>query len=453
MRIVLCKGQFLGPISGADETIVTYAAQLRAANHCPSVLLMYPYADGDPYYMRLKRAGVPVHTIASVGVQTPLSAGRKLAARLLRAFPPSQHLIRSQAQNISSRLAKRYYSRCRDYFARCQADVVHVVTPDPSAMVLIKAARESGIPVLYQELGMPYHPPAFAAYYEQFVSALPLCSELAALSPILSRQCREQLPCNIPISVLPVMTEDLLAGHEPHQRSSDRVTFGFAARLEHLKGPLVLIEAFASVCRRFVNSFLKIAGIGSQRQRAVRHAKAAGIVHRCGFLGAYSGTEEKSAFMRSLDIFVLPSLTEGTPNSIVEAMACGVPVIASAIGGVTDMVTPETGLLVAPGDPAALADAMNRLAADPGLRERMGGAARRRYEEVFSPGAVSPLMLNTYRRVAACRRDKVANAAPNFSADPHPWSSYSVRPEPYDCTELRPQIIAASTDTRWRPEC
>jgi glycosyltransferase involved in cell wall biosynthesis len=423
MRIVLCKGQFMGPISGADETIVTYATQLRAANHQPSVLLMYPHADDDPYYERLKSAGVPVEAVASNSVQTSLSAGRRLAGGFLRAFPPSQDLIRRRAQKISSRIAGRYYSECRDYFARCQADVVHVMTPDPSAAVMIKAARETGLPVLYQELGTPYHPPAFAAYYEQFVSALPHCSELAALSPILSRQCREQLPYKLPLSVLPVITEDLLGGSELQQRSSDGVTFGFAARLEHLKGPLVLIEAFAVVCDRFMNSKLKIAGIGSQRQRAFERAEAAGVADRCNFLGAYTTTEEKSAFMRSLDVFVLPSLTEGTPNCIVEAMSCGVPVIASAIGGVADMLTPETGLLVPPGEPEALADAMSRLAADPGLRASMGRAARRRYEEIFSPEAVLPLMLNTYRRIAASREAK-PTSAPSFGTNLHPWDSY-----------------------------
>lgn len=429
MRIVLCKGQFMGPISGADETIVTYATQLLAARHEPSVLLMYPHTAADQYYVRLQSAGVPVHTIASAGMNTSLTAGRKVATSLLKVFPPSQRLIRRRAQKISTRLAGRYFRECRDYFMRCDADVVHVMTPDPSAMVMIRAARESNIPVLYQELGMPYHPPAFAAYYEQFVSSLPHCSELAALSPSLIRQCREQLPYKLPLSVLPVITEDLLNGYEPYEKSPDRVTFGFAARLEPLKGPLVLVEAFASVCRKLVNSFLKIAGIGSERQRALARAEAAGVAHRCNFLGAYTNMKEKSAFMRSLDVFVLPSLTEGTPNGIVEAMSCGVPVIASSIGGVADMLTPETGLLVPPGDSAALADAMHLLASNRSLRERMGRAARRRYEEFFSPGAVLPLMLDTYRRLAASRHPTLAASSNYGHADLHPWSSYAAMPE------------------------
>lgn len=431
MRIVLSKGQFMGPVSGADETLVTYATQLRKAGHDPSVLLMYPHARDDQYFARLQKAGVPVHTVAPVSVHTSLSAGRRLATGLLKAFPPSQPLIRRRALKISSSIAGRYFRDCRRYFAQCGADLVHVLTPDPSAAVIIKAASDSDIPVIYQELGTPYHPPAFAAYYEQFVSALPLCSELAALSPRLIRQCHEQIPHKLPFSVLPVITEDLLGvDTAPRPKAHDGgVTFGFAARLEHLKGPLVLVEAFASVRRNFADGFLKIAGIGSERQKAERRSEAEGVAHACDFLGAYTTTEEKAAFMRSLDVFVLPSLTEGTPNGIAEAMSCGLPVIASAIGGVEDMLTPETGLLVPPGDVAALARAMNSLAADPALRERMGCAARRRYEEIFSPQAVLPLMLNTYRRVAARPSARAANVSPQLAADLHPWGSNALLSE------------------------
>lgn len=95
----------MGPVSGADETIVTYATRLRSANHDSTVLLMYPHAIDDPYYLRLENAGVPVHAIASAGTRASLSTGRKLAASLLTAFPPSQRLVRRQAQRISTRIA------------------------------------------------------------------------------------------------------------------------------------------------------------------------------------------------------------------------------------------------------------------------------------------------------------------------------------------------------------
>lgn len=76
--------------------------------------------------------------------------------------------------------------------------------------------------------------------------------------------------------------------------------------------------------------------------------------------------------MRGIDVFVLPSLTEGTPNSVIEAMAHAKPVIATAVGGLPDFVTEDVGILVPPGDTAALGWAMARLARDPALRRSMG---------------------------------------------------------------------------------
>jgi glycosyltransferase involved in cell wall biosynthesis len=107
--------------------------------------------------------------------------------------------------------------------------------------------------------------------------------------------------------------------------------------------------------------------------------------------------------MRSLDVFVLPSLAEGTPNSVVEAMAHGLPVIATKVGGIPDLLSPDSGILIPPGDATALGLAMRRLALDPALRASMGLAARERYLKQFSPDPVLLVLLNTYRRLAGAR--------------------------------------------------
>ena len=104
--------------------------------------------------------------------------------------------------------------------------------------------------------------------------------------------------------------------------------------------------------------------------------------------------------MRGIDVFFLPSLAEGTPNGIIEAMAHGVPVVATNVGGIPDTVSPEMSILVAPGDVAALADAMLALARDPARRAAMGRAARQRYEQMFSPAAVLPQLIERYRKLA-----------------------------------------------------
>jgi hypothetical protein len=127
-------------------------------------------------------------------------------------------------------------------------------------------------------------------------------------------------------------------------------------------------------------------------------------------------------------------------------MACGLPVIASAIGGVTDMITPETGLIVPAGDPKALAEAMSLLAGDPALCERMGRAARRRYEELFSPSSVLPLVLDTYRRLAAGQQLRARDENLNYTAAIHPWSSCTVATESSDLPVRRPPTISLSTE-------
>ncbi len=151
-----------------------------------------------------------------------------------------------------------------------------------------------------------------------------------------------------------------------------------------------------------------MAGSGPQQQAVETQARALGVLTACDFPGVYSAPEDKGAFMQSLDVFVLPTLAEGTPNSIIEAMAHGLPVIASAVGGIPDLITPETGLLVPPGEPAALAHAMMQLASDPDLRARMGRAARVRYEQLFSPQVVLPALVDAYRRIATSKNDNHA---------------------------------------------
>jgi glycosyltransferase involved in cell wall biosynthesis len=132
------------------------------------------------------------------------------------------------------------------------------------------------------------------------------------------------------------------------------------------------------------------------------------------FVGSYDGAIGCSAFMRTLDVFVLPSYAEGTSKSIIEAMAHRLPIITTNVGGSPDLLTPDAGILIPPGDSAALAAAMERLASDPALRKQMGQAARERYLKLFAPDAVMSMLLSTYSRVAGNGH--------NSHNGHHPWS-------------------------------
>lgn len=417
MRVLLCKGQIYGPISGSDETLVTYATQLRRAGHDVSVLLMYLHAEEDQYYQRLLEADVPVSWIASNLAHTSMVAGRKVAYKIFNTLPSSKQFIRRRSLRVVTELAKRNYQQCRGLIEKQRPDVIHVMTPDPSAMVMIQAGHDVGVPVVYQELGIPYHPPDFESYYEQFISVLPLCSRVAALSPKLFEHCREVFSNSAALCVLPIMSDEPRNGHEPRRGLQGVVTFGFAARIEHLKGTMVLMDAFVELHQQCAAVRLNIAGDGSQRHKLAARAKALNVASRYRYHGVYTHPEDCRAFMESLDVFVMPSFSEGTPNSIVEAMACGKPIIASEVGGIPDMIGDDAGICVPAGDALALSAAMLRLANEDDLRRQMGLAARERYEGLFSPKVVLPLIMDIYNQA---RRNGDASKS-HLDSGLHPW--------------------------------
>jgi glycosyltransferase involved in cell wall biosynthesis len=423
MKVLLCKNSFAGPLSGADETVVTYAVELKAAGHSPSVLLVHRPPGNDRFAARLDAGGVPLQTLASTTFSSSLAAARKVAIRAMRAFRPASDLIRSNSRKIVFDLLQRYEGACCEYLRRNRPDIIHVLTPDPGAMMLIRAAHATRVPVVYHEVGIPFHPPGFEEVYERFTSVLPLCTSVAALSPGLARELCRAVP-EVPLThVLPLITPDHNGALK--SRPSQRVTFGFAARLEYLKGPLQLVAAFEIAHQSQSDMEMKFAGDGSQRKEIVDTCRSLGLSDKCHLVGVYRTLHDRNEFMRGIDVFVLPSLTEGTPNAIIEAMSHAKPIIATAVGGVPDFVSEDVGILVPPNDVNALAAAISRLAGDSELRVRMGVAARKKYEQLFSPGAVVPLLVDFYERVVDKHAAK-GNGSHNGKQRPsnlvHPWS-------------------------------
>ena len=412
MKIVFCKTGFAGPISGADEIAVMYALELKRAGHETAVLLVHQPAPDDSLAVRLREADVPLTALASQTFSSSLATARKLAIRTMRTFKPAGKLI-LRTRSLVFDLMERYHEACCAYLTRERPNVVHVLTPDQGAMMFIRAAHRMGIPVIYHEVGIPFHPPGFEQVYERFTSVLPLCTKVAVLSPRLADQTNRALPNVAFPSVVPLMSHEVSNGNHRAAPTQQPVRFGFAARLEYLKGPLQLVEAFRRMHTTQPEIELRFAGEGSQRQEIIDALRRHGLEHKCRFAGVYQSVAERHRFMEDIDVFVLPSLTEGTPNAIIEAMAHQKPIVATPVGGIPDLVNQEVGVLVPPGDIQALSGALSKLAADAGLRHAMGVAARRRYEELFTPRAVLPLLLNFYEGVTGRNG---SNGRPT-----HPW--------------------------------
>jgi glycosyltransferase involved in cell wall biosynthesis len=125
-----------------------------------------------------------------------------------------------------------------------------------------------------------------------------------------------------------------------------------------------------------------MVGDGALREPARSILESAGLADAAWLPGE---REDVPDLLRAMDVFVLPSLAEGISNTILEAMASGLPIVATDVGGNYELVDQDkTGFLVPRNDPAALADAIRVYVDDPDLRRRHGAAARKRSEDEFS---------------------------------------------------------------------
>jgi glycosyltransferase involved in cell wall biosynthesis len=171
------------------------------------------------------------------------------------------------------------------------------------------------------------------------------------------------------------------------------------ARFEEVKGHRYLLEACRVAVDRGVDVRCDLVGSGPLADAMARLASRLGIEERVRFHGGVPRDEVRSILTAS-DVAVLASYPtrsgkrEGIPVALMEAMACGLPVVASGLSGIPELVEHErTGILVPPGDPRALADALARIAREPGLARRMGTAGRQKVMAEFDLAEGSRLLL------------------------------------------------------------
>ncbi len=164
--------------------------------------------------------------------------------------------------------------------------------------------------------------------------------------------------------------------------AADDFLIGNVGRLDPQKGQRHLVRAIPLLLDRLPNAHLVIVG-GGNLERSLRElAEELDISDRVHVLGA---RRDVPAVMQAIDLFAMPSIWEGFGIVLLEAMAAAKPIVASRVATIPEVVLDnETGVLVAPGDPVALADAIAALAADPPRAKRFGEAGRQRLEQSFS---------------------------------------------------------------------
>ncbi len=202
---------------------------------------------------------------------------------------------------------------------------------------------------------------------------------------------------------------------------------GVVARLEPEKGHRFLIDAMPAVLRAAPETWLAVIGEGSEAGALRSQAASLGVAvaRKIVFTGR---RDDVSALTADLTIAVLPSLREAQGISLLEAMARRVPVVASDVGGIPEVVTDGVdGLLVPPGDPPALANAIVDLLRDPDLRRRLGEAGRRTVADRFSIDA-------QVRRIQEVYDEELARAGVLLNGD----RGSTATPEERGALELPP---------------
>ncbi|MDP9250856.1 MAG: glycosyltransferase family 4 protein [Chloroflexota bacterium] len=279
------------------------------------------------------------------------------------------------------------------YLRRNEIDLVHAHM-FRAEVIGTRAAVSAGTPVI------------MATVHSSRVRSGEDIAALAALTPAMDRlivpsaaiesKVRSEGRGGAPFSIIPNGV-DLARFTLPTGPCSVRSEYGIpaeapllgvVARLEPEKGHRYLIEAMPAILREAPETWLAIVGEGSQEGdlKALAASLPSPVAERVVFTGR---REDVAAITGEIDVAVLPSLREAQGISILEAMARGRPVVASAVGGIPEVLTDGLdGLLVPPADPSALAAASIRLASSPALRAAMGSAGRATVAARFSLDAM-----------------------------------------------------------------
>ncbi len=365
---VLHVGKFYPPARGGMEKVLQVLAEAERTEVDNHVLV----ANDGPATVHEEVNGVPV---TRVGAWTRVGA-----VALCPTFP--------------------YWLRKLD------ADVIVVHEPNPIALVAHALSRP-GAPVVFWIHAEVVRPAwRYKLFYRPFLRRmLKLADRIVVASPQVAQLASELQPFQSKCLVIPyaldpdqhALTPAVAPRVEAIRAEDARPLVLFVGRLVPYKGVDVLLRALPGVNARAV-----IVGDGPLRAELEAQARELGVAERVRFAGNAS-SQELTALYNACDVFVLPSVTRAEAFGMVqiEAMSCRKPVICTNLPSGVPWVNQHgvTGLVVPPGDPAALAQALEQLLGDPAGRARMGEAGRQRVEAAFSIRRMVEQTTGLYRSV------------------------------------------------------
>ncbi len=215
---------------------------------------------------------------------------------------------------------------------------------------------------------------------------------------VLSSQWKENISEICTGKKVVVIFNPIRAADSVNAAAQNSQTLLFLGKLAEKKGIYCLLDAIVPLKERYQNIRLLCGGEG-ELENVEAYSRQLGIKDNVQLLGWVSGSE-KDLYLQQSTIYVLPSFSEGLPMGVLEAMAAGLPVVSTPVGGIPDAVEDGVeGFLVEPGDSQALAEAIRRLLDDAKLRAEMGAAGQRKVAECFLPEKVIPEILSVYREL------------------------------------------------------
>jgi L-malate glycosyltransferase len=237
-------------------------------------------------------------------------------------------------------------------------DIIHAHVAFPAGWAAVNLSEKYRIPTILTE-----HTSPFSALLttpgrkRQVRKALRDAGRVVAVSPSLGEQMRDFYP-GLSIEIIGNVVRTDYFDRQPALSSKRAMRFLTVCLLDRRKGVNYLLDAAAQLIEKGLSNFeMVIGGDGKEFKKLQAMASHLGLSSCCRFLGMLSRDQVRAA-MQSADVFVLPSLHETFGVVLGEAMACGKPVISTRCGGPEFVVTPETGILVNPGDSIALAETM-----------------------------------------------------------------------------------------------
>ena len=323
-------------------------------------------------------------------------------------FDPEVELIRCAS---STRFAPALFFNIFRLIKRRGVDLV-VLNNDRAGFWgrMVKAVRRPSVPfvwinhLFYDDMIDHWPFPKKQIYKFAYRATLPFCDYIVTVS----ESNKDQLILKHGVTQDKILVIYNTVGYEEgtnqetvnlrenYNIKADEIVIGTICQINRQKGLTYLVEALAPICLDY-NVKIIIAGDGPLREDIQQQVKEKGLLEKI-ILPGYIHTVPEHLDL--FDMYVLPSLYEGFPIALVEALSHSLPVIATNINGCREAVENEkTGLLVPARDPKSLEDAMRKLIGDPQLRERMGKEAGISYRKRFHPKIIFRQYLNFFNSI------------------------------------------------------